>query len=54
MSGTWDVFTGSATVPPGALTELTALQAVLPGYKVNITSDAPDYRYEATVSRRSG
>jgi hypothetical protein len=48
MSGTWDVFTGAVTVPPGALTELTALQAVLPGYKVNITSDAPDYRFEAT------
>jgi hypothetical protein len=47
MSGTWDVFTGTATVPPGVLTELTALQAVLPGYKVNITSEAPGYRYEA-------
>lgn len=41
MSGTWDVFTGSPAVPPGVLTELTALQTVLPGYKVNITSEAP-------------
>ena len=45
---TWDVFTGSATVPSGALTELAALRAVLPGYDVNITSHTPTYRFEAT------
>ena len=28
---TWDVFTGSATGPPDALTELAALRAALPG-----------------------
>jgi len=27
---TWDVFTGSASVPSGALTELAALRAALP------------------------
>ena len=37
----------SATVPPGALTELTALQAALPGYEVNITSHSRAYRFEA-------
>ena len=47
---TWDVFTGSATVPPGALTELAALRAVLSGYDVTITSHSrtPDHRFEAT------
>ena len=28
---TWDVLTGSATVPSGLLTELAALRAALPG-----------------------
>jgi hypothetical protein len=45
---TWDVFTGSATVPPGALTELAALRAALPGYNVTITSHSPTHRFEAT------
>ena len=45
---TWDVFTGSATVPPGALTELAALRAALPGYDVIITSHSRTYRFEAT------
>ena len=44
----WDVFTGSPTVPSGALTELTALQAALPNYAVNITSHSRTYRFEAT------
>ena len=44
---TWDVFTGSATVPPGALTELAALRAALPGYDVIITSHNCTYRFEA-------
>ena len=44
---TWDVFTGSATVPPGALTELAALRAALPGYDVSITSHNRTYRFEA-------
>ena len=44
----WDVFTGSPTVPSGALTELAALQAALPGYAVNITSHSRTYRFEAT------
>jgi hypothetical protein len=45
---TWDVFTGSATVPPGALTELAALRAALPGYDVTITSHSRTHRFEAT------
>ena len=45
---TWDVLTGSATVPSGALTELAALRAALPGYAVTITSHSPAYRFEAT------
>ncbi len=45
---TWDVFTGSATVPSGALTELAALRAALPGYDVIITSHSRTYRFEAT------
>ena len=44
----WDVFTGSPTVPSGALTELAALRAALPGYAVNITSHSRTYRFEAT------
>lgn len=44
----WDVFTGSPTVPSGALTELAALQAALPNYAVNITSHSRTYRFEAT------
>ena len=44
---TWDVFTGSATVPPGALTELAALRSALPGYDVSITSHSRTYRFEA-------
>ena len=44
---TWDVFTGSASVPAGALTELAALNAALPGYDVSITSHSPAYRFEA-------
>ncbi len=45
---TWDVLTGSATVPPGALTELAALRAALPGYDVTITSHSRTHRFEAT------
>ena len=45
---TWDVFTGSATVPSGTLTELAALRAALPGYDVIITSHSRTYRFEAT------
>ena len=45
---TWDVRTGSATVPSGALTELAALRAALPGYAVTITSQSRTYRFEAT------
>ncbi len=45
---TWDVLTGSPTVPSGALTELAALRAGLPGYAVTITSHSPTYRFEAT------
>jgi hypothetical protein len=45
---TWDVFTGSATVPSGALTELAALRAALPGYDVIITSHSRTHRFEAT------
>ena len=45
---TWDVLTGSATLPSGALTELAALRAALPGYAVTITSHGPAYRFEAT------
>ena len=45
---TWDVFTGSATVPSGTLTELAALRAALPGYDVTITSHSRTYRFEAT------
>ena len=45
---TWDVFTGSASVPSGALTELAALRAALPGYDVIITSHSRTYRFEAT------
>ena len=44
---TWDVFTGSASVPTGALTELAALNAALPGYAVSITSHSPAHRFEA-------
>jgi hypothetical protein len=44
---TWDVLTGSATVPSGALTELAALRAALPGYEVTITSHSRTYRFEA-------
>jgi hypothetical protein len=44
----WDVFTGSATVPPGALAELAALRAALPGYDVTITSHSRTHRFEAT------
>ena len=47
---TRDVLTGSAIVPSGALTELAALRATLPGYAVTITSHSPAYR-EAPVSR---
>ncbi len=47
MSG-WGVFIGSATVPPGALAELAALRAALPGYDVTITSHSPTHRFEAT------
>ena len=46
---TWDVFTGSASVPSGALTELAALRAALPGYDVIITSHSRTYRFEATA-----
>jgi len=45
---TWDVFTGSASVPPGALAELAALRAALPGYDVTITSHSRTHRFEAT------
>ncbi len=47
---TWDVLTGSATVPPGALAELEALRAALPGYEITITSHTPTpaHRFEAT------
>jgi hypothetical protein len=44
----WDAFTGQATVPPGALTELAALRAALSGYHVTITSHTPECRFEAT------
>ncbi|MGA2831214.1 MAG: hypothetical protein ABSF03_34470 [Streptosporangiaceae bacterium] len=46
MNG-WDVFTGSAAVPPGALAELAALRAALPGYEVTITSHSRTHRFEA-------
>ena len=45
---TWDAFTGAATVPPGALAELAALRAALPGYDVSITSHSRTHRFEAT------
>jgi hypothetical protein len=45
---TWDVFTGSVTVPSGALAELAALRTALPGYDVSITSHSRTYRFEAT------
>ena len=38
---TWDVFTGSASVPPGAPAELAALRAALPAYAVSISSHWP-------------
>jgi hypothetical protein len=44
---TWDVLAGSAAVPPGALAELAALRAALPGYAVSITSHSRTYRFEA-------
>ena len=48
---TWDVFTGSASVPPGALADLAALRAALPAYAVCISSHCPShcpvYRFEA-------
>jgi len=44
----WDVFTGSGTVPPGALVELAALRAALPGYDVMVTSHSRTHRFEAT------
>jgi hypothetical protein len=50
---TSNVFTGSATVPPGALTELAALRAALPGYEVTITSRSRTHRFEA-VRRHNG
>jgi hypothetical protein len=50
---TWDVFTGSASVPPGALAELAALRAALPGYDVTITSHSRECRFEA-IRRESG
>jgi predicted nuclease with TOPRIM domain len=43
----------NATVPPGALTELAALRAALPGYDVTITSRSPTHRFEA-VRRHAG
>ncbi len=43
---TWDVLTGSATVPSGAPTELAALRVALPGYEVTITSHSRAYRFE--------
>ena len=49
----WDVFTGSPAVPPGALAELAALRAALPGYDVTITSHSRTHRFEAT-RRTSG
>ena len=45
---TRDVFTGGAAVPPGALAELAALRAALPGYDVTITSHSRTHRFEAT------
>ena len=44
---TWDVLTGSATVPSRALTELAALRAALPGYAVTITIHSRTCRFEA-------
>ena len=46
---TGGVFTGSASVPSGALAELEALRAVLPGYDVTISSRSPTpaHRFEA-------
>ena len=44
---TWDVFTGSASVPSSALTELAALRAALPGYDVMVTSHSRTHRFEA-------
>jgi len=44
---TWDVFTGSASVPSSALTELAALRAALPGYDVMVTSHSCTHRFEA-------
>ena len=44
----WDVVTGSPAVPPGALAELAALRAALPGYDVTITSHSRTHRFEAT------
>jgi len=44
---TWDVLTGSATVPSGVLTEPAALRAALSGYEVTITSHSRTYRFEA-------
>jgi hypothetical protein len=38
---TWDVFTGSASVPPGALAKLAALRAALPAHAVSISSHCP-------------
>ncbi len=47
MSG-WDVLTGRAALPPGALAEVEALRAALPGYDVIVTSHSPTCRFEAT------
>ncbi len=44
----WDVFTGAPVLPPGALAELAALRAALPGYDVIITSHRRIHRFEAT------
>jgi hypothetical protein len=49
---TWDVLTGSASVPPGALDELAALRAALPGYDVTI-SHSRTHRFEA-IRRHTG
>jgi hypothetical protein len=46
-----ETFSGRASLPPGALTELAALRLALPGYEVIITSRHDRYRFEA-VRRR--
>jgi hypothetical protein len=35
---TWDIFTGSPAVPPGALAEMAALRAALPAARAAIAS----------------